>query len=252
MSHPLPQKGGKRMEARIYQVNANRDFLGFAYKQIDYHRAVLGREGVDASFYDLVYEGHLSEEELELGFYSFNSKDTDRDRHMYISDVIEVISSETVEPGFYYVNGDGYVKISFDASKASPKETIRVVYVEPGKLARIVSIDATNARFEDLVDGMIGNKHLPDPNIRIVYNVHAEDMGMTTNRLVYENDRNVTAISGPFFICKAENNSYESLTPAQRNRYLRMFYHPQHFFRRGNSVVAQAYHPQLLKKSYEQ
>ena len=67
MSHPLLKEGGKRMEARIYQVNANRDFLGFAYKQIDYHRTVLGREDVDASFYDLVYEGPLSEEELEWG-----------------------------------------------------------------------------------------------------------------------------------------------------------------------------------------
>ena len=133
------------MEVRVYQINANRDFMGFAFTPLD-HQTNNGKQQVQAQFYDLVYEGHISYEDFSYGYYTFEKRGPYRERHIYISDVIEVVASEHMEPGFYYVDpGSEYVKVEFDPTQAHTKEEIRVVLVNAGEEAEIVDIEATDA-----------------------------------------------------------------------------------------------------------
>lgn len=239
------------MNARVYQINANRDFLGCAYKQLDYHKSATGSDAIAASIYDLVYEGFIDDDDFEVGHYTFDRVGAYNERYMYLSDVIEILESKSMEPGFYYVNGDSYVKVAFDAAKAHRKESIRVLYVPPGELAQIVDIDATCASFEDLVGGLVGHREFHDDHTRIVCNAYAHDMKMTTNRMIYESPRNVDIIRGPFFICRSGVSSYESLTEEQQKLFLKQFQYPQRFLRAGDTIVARTYNPKTKSKVNE-
>ena len=73
---------------KVYQINANRDFIGFAFASLS-HQMSNGEKKAQAQFYDLVYEGHVSFEDLSLGNYSFEKCGPYPLRHIYISDVIE-------------------------------------------------------------------------------------------------------------------------------------------------------------------
>lgn len=236
------------MIARVYQINANRDFLGCAYKQLDYHKSAAGSDAIAASIYDLVYEGVIADEDFELGNYTFERRGSYTERFVYLSDVIEVLESKSMEPGFYYVNGDSYVKVEFDAAKAHSKESIRVLYVPPGELAQIVDIDATCASFEDLVGGIVGHREFHDDHTRIVCNAYAREMKMCANRMIFESQHYVDVIHGGFFICRCGESSYESLTEEQQKLFLKQFQYPQRFLRAGDTIVARTYNPRIKSK----
>lgn len=239
------------MEVRVYQINANRDFMGFAFTPLD-HQTNYGKQQVQAQFYDLVYEGHISYEDFSYGYYTFEKRGPYQERHIYISDVIEVISSEHMEPGFYYVDpGSEYVKIEFDPAQAHAKEEIRVVFVSAGEEAEIVDIEATDASFEDLTGGMIGLHQYGDELTRMVLNRYGREMGMTTSRLIFKGPNCVEAIQGPFFICRTSRDSFESLPPDQLKKVLAELRYPQSFHRAGQSITAKAFNPKHKNKAYE-
>ena len=239
------------MEVRVYQINANRDFMGFAFTPLS-HQAGNGSNKVQSQFYDLVYEGPVSYEDFTQGYYTFERRGPYPERHMYISDVIEVISSEHMEPGFYYVDpGSEYVKVEFDPTQAHAKEEIRVVLVNAGEEAEIVDIEATDASFEDLTGGMIGLHQYGDELTRMVLNRYGREMGMTTSRLIFKDPNCVEAIQGPFFICRTARDSFESLPPDQLKKVLAELRYPQSFHRAGQSITAKAFNPKHKNKAYE-
>ena len=58
-----------------------------------------------------------------------------------------------VEPGFYYCDSIGFKKVDFDAKAArqEPEDTIRVVLLEPGKLARVTEIGRSLEKMQAVV-----------------------------------------------------------------------------------------------------
>ncbi len=64
-----------------------------------------------------------------------------------------------IEPGFYFCDSFGFKKVEFDPEsvKATQKDTdkIRVVLLEPGKVARITEISRTLADMQNVVHGDI-------------------------------------------------------------------------------------------------
>ena len=239
------------MEVRVYQINANRDFMGFAFTPLS-HQAGNGSNKVQSQFYDLVYEGTVSYEDFTQGYYTFERRGPYPERHMYISDVIEVISSEHMEPGFYYVDpGSEYVKVEFDPSQAHGKEEIRVVLVNAGEEAKVVDIEATDASFEDLTGGIIGLHQYGDETTRMVLNRYGREMGMTTSRLIFKGSNCVEAIQGPFFICHTARNSFESLPEDQLQKVLAELKYPQSFHKAGQSITAKGFNPKHKNKAYE-
>ena len=239
------------MEVRVYQINANRDFMGFAFTPLSY-QTNNGSNKVQSQFYDLVYEGTVSYEDFTQGYYTFENRGPYAERRMYISDVIEVLSSEHMEPGFYYIDpGDEFIKVEFDPCETHKKETIRVVLVNPGEEARIVDIEATDASFEDLTGGIIGVRQYDDELTRMVYNRYGQEMGMTTSRLLFKGPNCVDAVHGPFFICRAARESFESLPADQLQKVLAELRYPQSFHKAGQSITAKAFNPKHKNKAYE-
>ena len=239
------------MEVRVYQINANRDFMGFAFAPLS-RQASNGGKVVQAQFYDCVYKGHISHADFSLGYYTFDKRGPYPLRHIYISDVIEVIASETMEPGFYYVDPcNEYVRVEFDPDLAHEKEEIRVVLVNPGEEAQIVDIAVTDASFEDLIGGMIGICDYSDETTRMVYNRYGRKMGMTTSRLIFKGPNSVEAVQGPFFVCASKYSSYESLSAVQQKKLLAELKYPQRFQKTINAIVAKPFDPKHKRKSYE-
>ena len=239
------------MEVRVYQINANRDFMGFAFAPLS-KQTTNGEKTVQAQFYDCVYEGQISFEDFSLGYYTFEKRGPYLLRHVYISDVIEVIASEDMEPGFYYVDPcNEYVRVEFDPDRAREKEEIRVVLVYPGEEAKIVDIDATDASFEDLTGGIVGIREYGDEMTRMVYSRYGQEMGMTTNRLIFKGPNSVEAVQGPFFVCSSRYSAYESLPVELQRKLMAELKYPQRFQKAANSIIAKPFVPKHKKKSYE-
>lgn len=126
------------MHIKIYQILRTR---GEAVRFKCYHelKAYQGSDKVDAKNYDIVFDGEVEEAELEEIFKKFPLKYKPEDfpgRYLCVSDVFEVVSAESEDPGFYYCDLNDFIKIAFDVEKAKTHfraKTINVLFLEPGK-----------------------------------------------------------------------------------------------------------------------
>jgi hypothetical protein len=76
-----------------------------------------GRESPDAADYDLVYAADMPEiANLEQLFQELNVRQPENYHcaSMSVSDVIEVVGQATEEPGFYFCDSFGFVRITFE------------------------------------------------------------------------------------------------------------------------------------------
>lgn len=91
-----------------------------------------------------------------------------------------------VEPGTYFCDSIGFKKIDFDASaaKLEPEDTIRVVLLEPGKLARITEIGQTLEKMQAVVGGDIEAFYPFEEEVCIVCNEEGKINGMALNRAI--------------------------------------------------------------------
>ena len=122
------------------------------------------------------------------------------------------------------------------------KETIRVVYCEPGKLARIKEIGTELEDLQRAVGGGLIEAYYPfEEPVCIVCNDEGKINGMRPCRAVYGEDGRVNdIIFGPFFICDCSTESFGSLTEEQLKRYSEQFQYPEHFFRDVHSKEIKA------------
>lgn len=107
------------MKLNVYQVNPKRDSHDVCFRRFDSLRALRNGTKVDASIYDRVFSGEIDGVSLEDAFYAFNVRQPDgySGRSMSVSDVVEVVSGSTNQPGYYYCDSFRWVPIQFDPSK---------------------------------------------------------------------------------------------------------------------------------------
>lgn len=134
------------MEIKIYQINTDRDDNGCAFMNMDWLKKQFGDTNIDCEIYDRVYSGEITGETLEDVFCTFNfERPAGFNGHsLSVSDVVEIVESDSIEPGFYFCDSIGFKQITFDTSRVPEKEDkIRVVLLEPGKLAKVAEIDSS-------------------------------------------------------------------------------------------------------------
>lgn len=140
------------MNIIIYQISSERDENRVCFMGLDSLAHFQGSEQIDSSIYDKVYEGEVACANLEDVYQMFNLDHPAnyRGRSLSVSDVVEVNGAARVEPGFYFCNSIGFQKVTFEPEKAQqPKQNaIRVVLLEPGKLAQVTAIDASLSGME--------------------------------------------------------------------------------------------------------
>lgn len=104
------------------------------------------------------------------------------------------------------------------------EKKIKVVLLEPGKLARAAEIDASLAGMQKTVGGLIEPFYPFEEQVCIVCNEESKINGMRPNRSVKNDDGvMVDFIFGPAFICDCRGENLDSLSDEQIDRYGKMF-----------------------------
>ena len=238
------------MEIRIYQINSDRDTDGYKFMGMDWVKKHWGEQGVDSEIYDKVYEGTIDGSSLEDVFCTFNfSRPVGFKGHsLSVSDVVEVIQSSETEPGFYFCDSIGFQKVEFDTSRVPDKEeTIRVLLLEPGKLARVADIDSSLEGLQKTVNGLIEAAYPFEEEVCIICNEEGKLNGMPLNRAIRCEGQITDIIAGPCFVCSCDKASFGSLTEAQQQKYLKLFKYPEHFLKINDQIAAFPYNPQKNK-----
>lgn len=179
-------------EFSIYQINMDRDSANVCFIGMESLEKIKGTKEVNAAAYDRVYDGKMDCISLENIYQKFNvDHPADyKGRSLSVSDVVEIRESDTVNPGFYFVDSIGFKSISFDKSlckePTQAHETrISVLLVEPNKYPKMIEIDDTLEAMQEVVGGDI-EEYMPfEDEVAIVCNEEGKLIGLPPNRAVY-------------------------------------------------------------------
>ena len=241
-------------EFSIYQINTDRDDNRICFLGLDTLERFQHSKEVDSALYDRVYDGKLDCNSLETIYEKFNiDHPADyKGRSLSVSDVVEIRESDTLNPGFYFVDSIGFKGIAFD--KALCKEQVKagdgkvsVLLVEPNKYPKMIEIDDTLEAMQEVVGGDI-EEYMPfEDEVAIICNDEGKVNGLTPNRAVYEeNSREMLdIICGKFFVAYApfEAEKFQSLPPDLAEKYREKFKYPERFMRVNNEIVAVPFKP---------
>lgn len=177
------------MEIRLYQINLDRDTENLCYMGQDF----LARHSdtptvIDASIYDLVYQGDLDVATPEDVFRLFNDGAPEGHivRSMSVSDVV-VMETPDGEEKAYFCDSVGFADVEFDEFAAEePDRNITVVMLEPGKMAKVTEINSSLASLQAAVGGGLIEAVYPfEEEVAIVCNEEGKINGMPLNRALY-------------------------------------------------------------------
>ena len=208
------------MEVKIYQINMDRDENRICFMGLDSLPRFQGTDQIDSSIYDLVYAGDAPCSDLEGVYRMFNIDHPDgyTGRSLSVSDVVQIQDGSKNGPTFHYCDSIGFKEVQFvpeltqDATKPG---TIKVVLVEPGKLARQAEIPATLEGMQAVVKGSIEAFYPFEEEVCIVCNEEGKITGMPLNRAVYSEeiitDMSYSEMTGKFYEAE-RSGSGEHLT----------------------------------------
>jgi len=130
------------------------------------------------------------------------------------------------------------------------EETIKVIMLQPGKLAKTVEIDASLEGMQRAVGGGLIEAVYPfDEEVCLVCNEEGKINGMRPNRALYGEDHEmIDIICGPAFICDCSGENFGSLSDAQLEKYGKQFKFPETFFRTGDGIKAVPYNPKDMER----
>ena len=179
-------------EFSIYQINMDRDSANVCFIGMESLEKIKGTKKVNAAAYDRVYDGKMDCISLENIYQKFNvDHPADyKGRSLSVSDVVEIRESDTLNPGFYFVDSIGFKSISFDKSLCKePVEAgsgkISVLLVEPNKYPKMVEIDDTLEAMQGVVGGDI-EEYMPfEDEVAIVCHEEGKLIGLPPNRAIY-------------------------------------------------------------------
>lgn len=179
-------------EFSIYQINVDRDTANVCFIGMESLERIKGTKEINAAAYDRVYDGKMDCNSLENIYQKFNiDHPADyKGRSLSVSDVVEIRESDTLNPGFYFVDSIGFKAISFDKSLC--KESVEagsgkisVLLVEPNKYPKMIEIDDTLEAMQAVVGGDI-EEYMPfEDEVAIVCHEEGKLIGLPPNRAIY-------------------------------------------------------------------
>jgi len=235
------------MEIKLYQINMDRDEDLVAFMNMEMMQKYQQGPAINSRIYDMVYEGNADATSLEGLYAIFNLRHPEGyiGRSMSVSDVVEVIHSPNVKPGFYFYDSYGFKEIDFQPERATDmvNNTIRVVLLEPGKQARITDIVASLEGMQQVVGGDIEAMYPFEEEVCIVCCETGKIDGMPLNRAIYDGRAIVDILAGTAFICDCSGSNFGSLSREQLERYSKKFKRPEQFMKVGEKIIALPYTP---------
>lgn len=241
------------MKLNIYQIDLDKDENGVAFESYDSMQKAQNSAEVNPEIYDKIYSGEIEATDIEAVYRIFNIDKPDDfgGRSLSVSDVVEIVESEEVKPGFYYCDSIGFKEIDFDPSMTTekPSSTIKVVMLEPGKEAYVTDV---GTRLEDLqktVDGFIEAYYPFEEEVCIVCNEEGKINGSAPCRGIYGDDGQLMDIVfGKFFICDCSGENFGSLSKEQLEKYTEQYRYPERMVRVNNEIHAIKYDPSERKE----
>lgn len=236
------------MNIRINQIDLDRDDETVAFCGYEQYTRFTGREDIRSDIYDRVFSGEVNCRDLEDVYCKFNSDYPEgyKGRSLSVSDVVEVLDSEVVDPGCYYCDSVGFKRVDFDPEevKETKEKTITVVLCEPGKLARTAEIGTSLEDLQGVVGGLIEPFYPYDEPVCIVCDDEGKISGKPLNRAVYgEDGEMLDIIAGTFFVCDCSGERFAGLSKEQQERFLDEFRYPERFVRVNGNIAAIKYKP---------
>ena len=138
-----------------------------------------------------------------------------------------------------------YEEDSYEVADAPNR--IEVLYIEPGKYPRTITINDTLEEMQHLVGGYIEEYSPFDDDVSIVCNDEGKIHGLPLNRAIYDRESNqlLDIIAGSFFLVGTpmDADSFQSLTQEQQMKYSKMFRYPERFTETYGKITAEKYKP---------
>ncbi len=126
-------------------------------------------------------------------------------------------------------------------------DTIRVVYCEPGRLARVKEIGTELEDLQRAVGGGLIETFYPfedEMNAVVVCNDEGKFNGMRPCRAFYgEDGKMMDIVFGPFFICDCSGENFASLSDEKLQHFVDQFRYPEHYARINGEIKAVRYDP---------
>lgn len=125
---------------------------------------------------------------------------------------------------------------------AKENEMMKVVLLEPGKIAKITEIDGSLEGMQKVVGGYIEAFYPFEEEVCMVCNEEGKLIGMSLNRSIKDEDGKIfEIIAGPCFICDCSGENFGSLSEEQAGRYKEKFLLPERFMRMEGEIIAIPY-----------
>lgn len=236
------------MKIKIYQIDWDRDNGSYSFTNYETTVKRTGGE-IRSGIYNCVFDGEVLCNSLEEIYEKFNLDIPSgfKGHSFSVSDIVGIEDSDSIEQGFYFCDSVGFKKVSFEPEKAQDlkKDTITVVLVEPGKLARIAEVGTSLAELQAAVDGNIQAFYPYEEQVCIVCDDEGKLFGKPLNRAVYGEDGAIMdIIAGTFFVCDCSTPSFGSLNTERQQKYLAEFKYPESFIRINDEIKAVKYKPE--------
>ena len=197
---------------------------------------------MNSGIYDKVFEGAVEADTLEGVYQMFNCDCPDgfRGHSLSVSDVVEIVGDK--DAGFYFCDSIGFQRVEFDPDQAQELDTgmLRVVLVEPGKVARVAEIDGSLEGMQKTVGGYIQAVYPFEETVCLVCNEEGKLQGLPLNRALRDEEGEIyDIIAGTFFVCGAppDSESFTSLTDEQVDYWLKRFAKPEFFVRVNGKII---------------
>ena len=151
--------------------------------------------------------------------------------------------------GEHPMDENHFLSVEFDGEEKQ-NEKMKVVLLEPGKLAREAEIDGTLEGMQSVVGGLIEPGYYFEEPVCVVLNEEGKMIGLDLNRGVYdENKKLIDIIAGTAFICDCSGENFGSLNDEQIKKYTKMFRYPERFFKVNDEIKGIPFNPK--NKEYE-
>lgn len=149
--------------------------------------------------------------------------------------------------GKYVLDADDFREVEFEASESLP-EKMKVVLLEPDKMARVAEIGTDLEDLQDVVGGLIEAGYYFNDDACIICNEEGKIDGLPLNRGIYDDERNlIDIVAGTAFICGCGGENFGSLTEAQQKKYLDEFNYPEKFYKRDGEIFGVRFKPKDIE-----
>ena len=119
---------------------------------------------------------------------------------------------------------------------------MKVLLLEPGKIARATEIEHTLNSMQSVVGGIITVVYPFEAAVGVVANDEGLLLGLPLNRKLSEE----VIIAGTCFICGLSEEDFTDLPNDLMERYRQQFYYPQVFARIDDEIIGVPYDPEKV------